>query len=184
MSTDPVACHADQVIARERCLGYSQTRALCAEGRDGFRCGACAPGWHPAEGGRCLRCESSDTAYVTMLAIGGVFFGIAAIAFALTAIVQTAFGRSIGAGAQRSLRFAGWIVSALATQAQIGRTATGDEPELMRQYYGFLKVFEINPEAAQPLECAGTTATTATIALCTSTALVLLFVRDLNYRYD
>ena len=174
-SEAPAACHADEAIARTRCLGYSAAQPLCAEGREGARCAACAAHWYAADGGKCLRCESSGTVRVALVAIGGVFVAVAGTAFALTAVVQTAFGRSIGSGAMRSARFAGWIVSALATQAQIGRTATGDQPALVRQYYTLLKLFEINPDAAQPSECAGSTAATATIALGVSTALVLLF---------
>jgi hypothetical protein len=100
---------------------------------------------------------------------------ITVVAFALVAVVQLAFGRSIGPGAIRSANFASWIVAALATQAQIGRTASGGQPVAIQTYFQLLKVFEVNPDAALPSECIGAADDTAISAMLLSTALVLLF---------
>ena len=172
----PAACHADEAIAKSRCVGYSGTHPLCAEGYAGARCAACAHRWYAVAGGTCSRCDASGAVNYGLLGVAIAFLVVAAVAFALTAIVQLTFGRSVGSGALRSMRFAGWVVSALATQAQIGRTATGDQPALVNEYYTLLKYFEINPEAAQPTECAGATALTATLALSISVAMVALFL--------
>ena len=124
----------------------------------------------------CQQCEKSESVLTSVYIIGGVFLGIASVAFALTAVVQTAFGRDIWSGAQRSARFAGWIVSALAAQAQVGRTASGGQPPLIRKYYMLLKLFEVNPGAAQPAECAESASFPATAAMVISSAATLVFV--------
>jgi hypothetical protein len=71
----------------------------------------------------------------TIAIIAGVFVAIASVAFALVAVVQLSFGRGIFMGAVRSLRFAGWIVAALATQAQIGRTVNQGQPPALKEWY-------------------------------------------------
>ena len=102
-------------------------------------------------GGLCDQCPAaSDTLYF-IYAIASTFSAILIVSFTLTAVVQRAFGRSIVSGAQRSARFAGWVVTALATQAQIGRTASPNQHAMLRFWYNVLRIFEVNPGASSRL---------------------------------
>ena len=73
------------------------------------------------------------------------------------------------------IRFAGWIVGALATQAQIGRTASPNQPKLLKDWYAFLRVFEMNPDGARPSECSGSTSRIAISAMSVSLGCALGF---------
>ena len=89
-------------------------------------------------GGHCLTCPTQGDSVKTITIIAGVFVAIASVAFALVAVVQLSFGRGIFMGAVRSLRFAGWIVAALATQAQIGRTVNQGQPPALKEWYRYV----------------------------------------------
>jgi hypothetical protein len=65
-SDSPAQCHANFMVAKLRCPGYSAAlgRTTCMVGRDGSNCGSCAKGWFTDDtaGGECMMCpESGDT---------------------------------------------------------------------------------------------------------------------------
>ena len=152
----PELCHTDARIAKERCGAWSITAAatVCLAGTVGERCEECDASFFRAESATCAPCEEPTVSFVGGAVIAGSFCAIFVVAFALVAVVQSAYGRDVGSGALRSLRFAGWIISALATQAQIGRMASANQPALLLRWYRLLKLFEFNPEAVQPGACA------------------------------
>jgi hypothetical protein len=85
----------------------------------------------------------------------------------------------VRSGAQRSARFAGWVVSALAAQAQIGRTASAAQPVALRRYYQVLTIFELKPDAAIPTACGGSGGTSALALVCGADACTLwVLTRD------
>ena len=176
----PIQCHAEMAVAIKRCRGYSKIAdsTTCALGYSGSLCASCSLGYFADDtaGGACTLCPPSADVAATALWIGVFFSAIALVAFVIVAIVQSAFGRDIKSGAVRSIRFAGWIISALAMQAQIGRTASSTQSSIIRQYYTLLQVFEINPDAAQPSQCADNASTVAIVAMVVSTSAVLLFI--------
>ena len=161
----PSQCHPTLSVAKLRCIGYSAERPICAAGREGTRCFECSDGFYKVDGGVCHECEHSDTVVLSVVLMSGVFLVVASISFTLVAAVQTSFGRSFNSGALRSVRFASWVVNALAMQAQVGRTASGGQPRVIRRYYMALKLFELNPRAAQHPRCAGSTGEASTAAL-------------------
>jgi len=173
-------CHAVVAIAKERCRGYSSSLGAtqCNIDRTGKFCAMCAKGYFAddTKGGDCAVCPVGEVVLNRIYIFAGIFAGIALSAFALVAIVQTVFGRDVMSGAMRSLRFAGWIVSSLAMQAQIGRTASKGQHDLMSEYFKFLQVFEINPDSATPTECAGSSSLVSLTAMGLSTGLALAFV--------
>ena len=139
----PAQCHPDVAIASERCPAMLDGQAtVCGLGYAGLRCAACANGFFADDtaGGSCMHCPAAADVKKTALYMGGAFAAITLIAFVIVAIVQLAFGRSPLMGFVRSMRFAAWVVSALATQAQVGRTASSSQPELIRAYYTYLQV--------------------------------------------
>ena len=173
----PPACHADPAIAKRRCHAYSPTAlGECNEGYTGVLCASCARDFYPLAGGFCIKCQPSGDVAFAIAVVSAVFLAITCGAFALVAIVQSFFGRDVKSGAVRSVRFAGWIVGALAAQAQIGRTSGGSLPDVLQGYYTFLMIFEVNPDAAQPSACAGSASTTAVLAMCISTIAATAFV--------
>ena len=76
----------------------------------------------------------------------------------------------------RSLRFAGWVIAVLATQAQIGRTGSGNQPAALQQWYRLLKLFEVNPDAARPAECMQSSSTFGIVAMSVGLAGASLFM--------
>jgi hypothetical protein len=64
--------------------------------------------------------------------IAAVFVVTFVVCFALVATVQGIYGNSIKSGVVRSMNFAGWVCSALAMQAQIGRTADSSLPDALQ----------------------------------------------------
>ena len=175
-NSQPPLCHADATIAKRRCPAYGAAAGVCATGYTGHLCSACAPDFFSAPGGFCTVCPPSSNTFLIVVIVGGIFLAIAGAAFAVVAVVQTMFGRNVWSGAMRSMRFAGWIIAALATQAQIGRTSGGEQPAILQDYYTLLKLFEINPDAARPSQCAGSTGTTALVAMCISITAAVVFV--------
>jgi len=178
----PRPCHPDHFIASLRCLAWSPSigATRCALGYAGVRCGACAAEYYiddTAEGA-CMKCPAKDDITMKVLALATVFVVITTMSFILVAIVQTAFGRDIKSGHVRSARFAGWIVTSLVVQAQIGRTGSSDQPKALQEYYKLLQIFELNPAGALPASCSGAGGTNyiATIALSLSVVSSLLFV--------
>tara|TARA_B110000208_G_scaffold49326_1_gene65158 strand:+ start:1408 stop:4332 length:2925 start_codon:yes stop_codon:yes gene_type:complete len=111
--------------------------------------------------------------------IVGIFCAIFGIAFALVAVVQTAYGRNISSGAMRAMGFAGSIISIFATQAQIGRTASENQPEFLLRWYTLLQLFEFNPNAVRPIECMQSTSSTtvlAPVSMSLGLACVVIFM--------
>ena len=162
-----------------RCLPVPIPPIPCARGRTGVACGQCEVGFYidDTSGDVCRSCPSPKSIVGVVLILLAIFVAIATVAFILVATVQMAFGRDIKSGAMRSVRFAGWIVSALATQAQIGRTASKAQPSELQRYYHFLQIFELNPNAAAPLACDdGGASTVALLAMLLSIACVTGFV--------
>ena len=179
-ATGPVLCHPDKVLAKQRCKEWTASigKTECAVGYTGERCGECDESYYrdDTEEGACNKCPASGDIRKTLVAIVSAFIIIALAAFILVAIVQTAFGRDIKSGHVRSARFAGWIVAALATQAQIGRTGSDAQPNALRQYYKLLQLFEANPNGAVPLDCAGATNDMAVLVMAVSIVCALLFM--------
>ena len=139
----PAQCHPDLTISKERCPPMmSGEPTVCGIGYAGLRCSACASGFFADDtaGGSCMHCPAAADVKLIVLYMGGAFVTITLVAFVIVAVVQLAFGRSPLMGFVRSMRFAGWVVSALATQAQIGRTASSSQPQAIRAYYGYLQV--------------------------------------------
>ena len=152
--------------------------APCARFRTGAACAECEVGFYidDTSGDVCRPCPAPKSIAGVVLTLVAVFVAIATASFILVAIVQAAFGRDIKSGAMRSVRFAGWIVSALAAQAQIGRTANQAQPSELQRYYHFLQIFELNPNAAAPLACDdGGASTVALLAMLLSIACVAGF---------
>ena len=172
---EPLACHADIVIAAKRCDGFDGDRSVCVDGATGLLCGECLPSWY-SENGVCMECQSDEAAYEVIGYIAIVFTATFLTCFVLVAIVQGYYGNSIQSGGIRSLNFASWICSALATQAQIGRTSGGNQPELLEGWYRLLKLFEFNPDGARPMECSGSVSSVSIAALSVGIALPLLFM--------
>ena len=139
----------------------------------------CAVGQYRAETGGdvCATCPERKSVILTLCVFAATVVGITAIAFLVVAVVQTSFGRDVKSGAQRSARFAGWVVSALAAQAQIGRTASAAQPVALRRYYQVLTIFELNPDAAIPTACGGSggTSALALVAMLISLGCVAAF---------
>ena len=177
----PAPCHLDPVIAEMRCKRYDKRGgsgkggSVCLDGTTGLLCGECEDGWY-SENGECLQCKPAETAVGVVLYIALVFAVTFAVCFALVAIVQSYYGNSLQSGAVRSLNFAGWVCSALATQAQIGRTSGGNQPDALRDWYRLLKLFEFNPEGARPAECTGSVSAISFVALLFGIALPLCFM--------
>ena len=197
----PLSCHPDVIIARERCGGRSE----CHIGYEGTLCAKCATGYYLVNGGLCNVCPSEGDTKTVIIAIGLAFLLITTVAFTIVAVVQLSFGRGVFMGAVRSfryvtlsffttsstphipylsvfclivsllIRFAGWIVGALATQAQIGRTASPNQPKLLKDWYAFLRIFEMNPDGARPSECSGSTSRIAISAMSVSLGCALGF---------
>ena len=177
----PAPCHLDPVIAEMRCKRYDKRGgsgkggSVCFDGTTGLLCAECKDGWY-SENGDCLQCKPADTAIGVVLYIALVFATTFAVCFALVALVQSYYGNSLQSGAVRSLNFAGWVCSALATQSQIGRTSGGNQPDALRDWYRLLKLFEFNPEGARPAECSVSVSTISFIALLFGIALPLCFM--------
>ena len=175
----PLLCHADRDIATQRCGSWSivpQT-TTCLAGTAGVRCEDCAPGYFRAEGGAvCAVCAAPAAALAALGFIAGVFGTIFVVAFTLVAIVQTLYGRNIWSGAVRSLRFAGWVVAIFATQAQIGRMASENQPDVLKDWYRLLKLFEFNPDGVQPTECSDSTSSVAIVAMSLGLSCTSLFM--------
>jgi len=140
-------------------------------------CGECASTWWN-DNGICKKCRTKELAWRNFGYIGLVFSVVFLVSFTLVAIVQGAYGNSLKSGGIRSLNFAGWICTAMATQAQIARTKAGNQPEVLQRWYGLLKLFEINSEGVQPLECSagGTEQTIVIVTLTLGVAVPLLFI--------
>ena len=174
----PALCHADLIIAKQRCAPWSSATGstVCLAGTVGERCELCADRHYRTEHGTCAPCGSDGFALRQVGIIVGVFCAIFLIAFTLVAVVQTAYGRNVTSGAIRSMRFAGWVVSIFATQAQIGRSASGNQPDLLLRWYTLLKLFEFNPDGARPMECATSTSTLAPIAMSIGLACVVVYM--------
>jgi hypothetical protein len=144
-------------------------------GSTGPLCDECLASWYK-DNGVCRQCQSDEAAYEVIGYIALVFVSTFLVAFVLVAIVQGAYGNSIHTGMIRSLNFANWICSALATQAQIGRTSGGNQPPLLKAWYRLLKLFEFNPDGARPMECTGNVSNASVIALSLGIVLPTLFM--------
>ena len=176
--TAPLKCHADTAIAEARCDAWSDESGAtrCGLGYTGVLCASCASGWFAQSGGICLRCPSEASSAITVGAVAGVFCAITLVCFIIVSIVQLSFRRGIFMGFVRSMRFAGWIVAALATQAQVGRIADIGQPAALREYYALLRIFELNPGGARPNACtAGRVSLVRNGAMGTSVACAALF---------
>ena len=172
---EPILCHSDAFVAK-RCAGWNGLRSACVAGSTGPLCDECATSWYK-DNGVCRQCRSDEAAYAVIGYIALVFVTTFLGAFVLVAIVQGSYGNSIHTGMIRSLNFANWICSALATQAQIGRTSGGNQPALLKAWYRLLKLFEFNPDGARPTECnTGNVSNVSIIALSLGIALPTLFM--------
>jgi hypothetical protein len=176
-SRSPIPCHPDRAIALLRCAGWSDSAGAttCEAGYTGELCASCASGFYAVAGGICNSCPTEANAWTVVLTISAALASIFTMSFALVAAVQLSFGRSIGSGAIRSTRFAGWTVAILATQSQIGRTRTGKQPPMLEFWFDFLKIFEANPDGVRPSQCSGSTNSVAVLAMATSLVCVLVF---------
>ena len=173
----PIPCHPDRAISLLRCAGWSDSAGAttCKAGYTGELCASCASGFYGVAGGICELCPTEANAWILVLTISAALAIIFIVSFALVAVVQLSFGRSIGSGAIRSTRFAGWTVAILATQSQIGRTRTGKQPPMLEFWFEFLKIFEANPDGVRPSQCSGSTNSVAVLAMVTSLACVVVF---------
>ena len=174
----PALCHADLRVAKRRCAPWSAAAGgtVCLAGTAGERCELCAALHFRTESGECKPCGSDAVAVRGVFIIAGVFCAISVVSFALVAIVQTVYGRAVWNGAIRSMRFAGWIVSIFATQAQIGRSASGNQPSILISWYRLLKLFEFNPDGARPTECTSSTSSIAIVAMSIGLACVVVYM--------
>ena len=172
-------CHPNLAIARKRCDGWTGLQgdvpSKCIEGAKGLLCAECESGWHPSIS-PCKRCKSEAEAYTKIMYIAAVFVVTFVVCFALVATVQGIYGNSIKSGVVRSMNFAGWVCSALAMQAQIGRTADSSLPDALQSWYDLLKLFEFNPDGARPMECSGGSSAFPFVALGLGIALPLIFM--------
>ena len=110
-----------------------------------------------------------------IIAVGVTFGAIAIVAVVLVVVVQSAFGRDFKSGAGRAISFAAWVVNALRTQAQIGRTASSGQPAVIEHWYRFLLIFEANPSGARPSQCTSSMAVYPVVVMSISIACALLF---------
>ena len=172
-------CHPNLAIAKKRCDGWKGLNgdepSKCVEGSKGLLCAECGGGWYP-EHGACKRCENEEEAYKKIWGIAAVFTVTFVVCFVLVAIVQGIYGNSIKSGLVRSMNFAGWVCNVLAMQAQIGRTAGGNQPEVLQTWYRLLTLFEFNPDGARPNECTSSGSKVGFAALSIGIALPLLFM--------
>ena len=174
----PVPCHRDPLYALERCAGWSLVldRTECRPGYRGPICSECDEGYFPAAGGLCATCPTDRIAMQFVIAVSITFATIAIVAVMLVFVVQKAFGRDFKSGAGRAISFAAWVVSALRTQAQIGRTASSGQPALISDWYRFLKTFEANPSGMRPSQCSSSMAMYPIIVMALSVTATLTFL--------
>ena len=92
---EPPPCHSDTIVAELRC-GYG---GECRPGYENELCATCSEGYYAVSGGICEKCPSGSESATVVIGIAIVFAVIAIVAFALVALVQLSFGRSIGSGA-------------------------------------------------------------------------------------
>ena len=139
-------------------------------------CASCEEGYFPSAGGLCALCPTDRVTLNFFITTGVTFCVIACVAIFLVVVVQSAFGRDFKSGAGRAISFAAWVVSALRTQAQIGRTASSGQPAVITEWYRFLLIFEANPSGARPSQCTSSMAMYPIVVMSISITCALLFV--------
>ena len=139
-------------------------------------CSECDEHYFPAAGGLCATCPTDRVTAEFMIAVSITFAAITIVAVTLVFIVQKAFGRDFKPGAGRAVSFAAWVVSALRTQAQIGRSASSGQPMLIAEWYRFLKTFEANPSGMRPSQCSSSMAMYPVFVMTISCCATLFFV--------
>ena len=146
----------------------------CSEGYTGFLCASCSPNFFSDVGGLCTLCPTKADTKTTVLWLLAAFAAITLLGFSTIAVIQLAFKQGLGMGFVRSVRFAGWIISVLAMQAQIGRTATSGQPAVLTEWFRLLKMFELNPGSASPSQCSDSAGTVAIAAMSISICCALI----------
>lgn len=147
----------------DRCVGFDAAKGAVACGF-GYRtgttnCQGCLPGFFLTDANLCEPCPSTATPWERAkpaLSVLGGFAGVFAVMTVVVLVLQRQYGGTFAGGIKRSLQFTAFCWQIVQTIVLIGRASSANLPNVMRELYSVLNVFQFDAPSLKP-SCSSST---------------------------